>query len=307
MYNSANNPRELKDLILRRLGAPIINVEVTEEQIFSCIQQAIELYGEYHYDALNKSYVVVQLDEKQAKTGLIDLRQYKLFAVTRIVRKTNGVAYTLDGNATLSYVSDFLSGLTGGISKGNCSYYGPMGNMGDLSYYSQLMSYQNTIFDQLNPIPDYAYNTSTGYLNVIGNQKEGDILVLEVFSKYYMELDESMNANIVGSKNSIAGYAEQGLQNPWQNPFYGYEEPEIGDDTKDFADQQVYNVRWVKDYCTALVKYQNGYILSRHQGLQLPGGVTVDGLTILTEAKEEIARLRDELYSLEECSPIIMG
>ena len=43
-YNTYN-PKTLKDAILRRLGAPVINVEVTEDQIYDCIQRALELYG----------------------------------------------------------------------------------------------------------------------------------------------------------------------------------------------------------------------------------------------------------------------
>ena len=39
--NTARNPKELKDVILRRLGAPIINVELTEDMIYDCIQREI--------------------------------------------------------------------------------------------------------------------------------------------------------------------------------------------------------------------------------------------------------------------------
>nr|DAF95453.1 MAG TPA: neck protein [Myoviridae sp. ctCo31] len=49
MNTIISNPRQLKDLILRRLGAPVINIEITEEQIYDCIYRALELYGEYHY------------------------------------------------------------------------------------------------------------------------------------------------------------------------------------------------------------------------------------------------------------------
>ncbi|APD20561.1 head-tail adaptor Ad2 [Klebsiella phage KPV15] len=59
-YNTYN-PKTLKDAILRRLGAPVINVEVTEDQIYDCIQRALELYGEYHFNGLNKGYQVFWL------------------------------------------------------------------------------------------------------------------------------------------------------------------------------------------------------------------------------------------------------
>lgn len=312
MYNAANNPRELKDIILQRLGAPVVNVEVTEDQIFMSIQQALELYGEYHYEALNKSYLVINMSKEQASSGLFDLREYKLFAVTKIVRHGGSAMFTMDGNTTLNYFTDFIRGLAGGIPSGGCGYFGPMGVMGNMSYYSQLMSYQNMMFDQLNPLPDYSFNANTGYLNIQGNHREGELLILEVFNKYYMELDKSKQSNVAGSTNAIAGACSRpfvkGADNSWQNPYVNMEMPVAGAcGGNEFMDQNVYNVRWVKDFATALVKKLNGYILAKHQGLQLPGGVTVDGQRILAEADIEIKDLRDELYSLEEPLPILMG
>lgn len=312
MYNTANNPRELKDVILQRLGAPIVNVEVTEDQIFMSIQQALELYGEYHYEAMNKSFIVVHLSKEQAASGLINLGEYKLFAVTKIVRQGGGAMFTMDGNTTMNYFTDFMRGMASGIPVGSCGYFGPMGVMGNISYYSQLMSYQNTMFDQLNPLPDYSFNANTGYLNVQGNLREGELLVLEVFNKYYMELDKSVKANIVGSSNAIVGACARpvvvGADNEWQNPYVGLDGPIVGQcNANEFANQNVYNVRWVKDYATALVKRLNGHILGKHQGMQLPGGVTVDGDKLYLQADEELKNLKDELYNLEEPLPIIMG
>ena len=315
MYNSANNPRELKDLILHRLGAPIVNVEVTEEQIFMSIQQAIELYGEYHYEALNKSYLVMKLDAKQAATGLFDLSRYKLFAVTKIIRQGAGSLMTMDGNTTLNYFTDFIRGLAGGVPVGGCGYFGPMGVFGNLSYYSQLMSYQNMMQDQLNPLPDYSFNANTGHLSIIGNHREGELLIVEAYNKYYMELDESKNTDVIGSSNAVIGACadpkisgDDRMSSSWTNPFVGLDEPIIGHTSKnEFADQNVYNVRWIKDYSTALVKKLNGHILGKHQGMQLPGGVTIDGDKLYMQAVEEIKDLRDELYRLEEPLPILFG
>ncbi|WWS25364.1 hypothetical protein vBKpnAMK6_00422 [Klebsiella phage vB_Kpn_AM_K6] len=68
-----------------------------------------------------------------------------------------------------------------------------------------------------------------------------------------------------------------------------------------------YNNRWVKDYATALTKKLWGEILFKHQGLQLAGGVTVDGQTLKVEAQEEIERLREELDLLDPGCPILLG
>ena len=57
----------------------------------------------------------------------------------------------------------------------------------------------------------------------------------------------------------------------------------------------VWNDRWLKEYATCLIKRTWGNNLSKFAGLQLPGGVTLDGKQIYNEACEEIERLEKEM------------
>ena len=50
----------------------------------------------------------------------------------------------------------------------------------------------------------------------------------------------------------------------------------------------------LKKYCTELFRYQWGSNLIKLQGVALPGGVTLNGETILSEAKENIDKLEEE-------------
>jgi sporulation protein YlmC with PRC-barrel domain len=59
----------------------------------------------------------------------------------------------------------------------------------------------------------------------------------------------------------------------------------------------VWNDRFLKKYATALIKLQWGNNLSKFSGIQMPGGVTLDGVRIATEAKEEIDKIEEELIS----------
>ncbi|MGC7970027.1 neck protein, partial [Salmonella enterica] len=47
--------------------------------------------------------------------------------------------------------------------------------------------------------------------------------------------------------------------------------------------QGSYNNRWVKDYAHILAKELLGQVLARHQGMQLPGGVTLNGERLIEE------------------------
>lgn len=60
---------------------------------------------------------------------------------------------------------------------------------------------------------------------------------------------------------------------------------------------KVYNDPWLKHYCTALIKKQWATNVKKFQGLQLPGGVTIDGDKLYSEATDEIKTLEEELLN----------
>ena len=45
-----NTKEKLRDYIKRRLGAPLLRVELTEDMLNDCIDKAVEIYSEYGYD-----------------------------------------------------------------------------------------------------------------------------------------------------------------------------------------------------------------------------------------------------------------
>jgi hypothetical protein len=70
----------------------------------------------------------------------------------------------------------------------------------------------------------------------------------------------------------------------------------------------VYNDRMLKTYLTALIKRQWGNNLKKFEGVQLPGGVTMNGQQIFLEADAEIEKIEDKIRSMYEAPPMfIMG
>jgi len=57
----------------------------------------------------------------------------------------------------------------------------------------------------------------------------------------------------------------------------------------------VYNDKWLKKYVTALIKQQWGQNLSKFEGMQLPGGVTMNGMVILEAANAEVLKLEEDI------------
>jgi hypothetical protein len=65
----------------------------------------------------------------------------------------------------------------------------------------------------------------------------------------------------------------------------------------------IWDDMFMKDYTTALIKEQWGQNMSKFDGMQLPGGVTINGRTILEEAKQEIKDLRERMRLEQEVPP----
>jgi hypothetical protein len=62
----------------------------------------------------------------------------------------------------------------------------------------------------------------------------------------------------------------------------------------------VWNDRWLKEYATSLIKRNWGSNLKKFAGVQLPGGVMLNGQVIYDEAVEEIKSLEEEMQSKYE-------
>ncbi|QMV33795.1 neck protein [Escherichia phage P479] len=312
MATESYNPKQLKDAILRRLGAPITNIEVTTEQVYDCIQRALELYGEYHYNGYNKGYQAFyighdEVSQQKFRDGVFDLKGRNIFAVTQIIRTNVGSLTSMDGQATYPWFTDFvlgLAGINGGMGS-SCNSFGPNAFGADLGYFTQLMQYRSMMQDLMVPLPDYWYNDDTEQLKIMGNFRQGDVIVIEVYTKSYNGVD-SMVGNTAGY-----GFASADCDNPWNagaqwdNPARRISGMRAGEDLG--LQDGAYNNRWVKDYATALVKEVNGNVLAKHQGMMMPGGVTVDGVRLIEEARMEKERLREELDLLDAPTPILVG
>ena len=70
---------------------------------------------------------------------------------------------------------------------------------------------------------------------------------------------------------------------------------------------KMYNESWLKHYTTALIKKQWATNLKKFSGMQLPGGVTIDGNQLYQEALQEIKELEDDLLNKSAPLEFMMG
>lgn len=95
-YNKITNYYDFVQYVLRALGAPVINVEVADEQIQDRITDALQLYIEEHYDSVQEFYWLYKITEEDVKNGYIQVTP-EVLDITGIYTKTTSSNYDIDG------------------------------------------------------------------------------------------------------------------------------------------------------------------------------------------------------------------
>lgn len=377
-----NSLQDFITYIKRRLGEPVINVEIADEQIVQCINDAVQLFAERHYAGSKKVFYKQFITKDDVANNRIVVPS-NIIAITDIYHKNNNVwifdnakfnimdeirrqrkGYT--GNLTYFYISqsylslinnmlnpvhlyefnptthelipffkitdegspnilinndfnswtptnctiatgalDKLSGTTGFDIQANAIGICSIKYIHDTKRY---IRYRYTFsFDSLSPIPfDVIIQDSLG--NTIKSQQIQSSQVWSNNSIWFDYLDTHADDIVITiSFQATTGNEKISLSNPklYANNFIVYEAFETVSPQKSI---DVYNDRWVKDYATALAKLQWGSNLKKYSGVQMPGGVELNGQQIYDEAKEEIEQLREQLYTeFDEPPPFIIG
>ena len=245
----------LIDHCLRRLGEPVIEVNVDPDQIEDRVDDAIQLYQEFHSDATFRNYYSHEMIQTDIDNQYITLPDSILY-VTKMFRMSSGfglAGYPMPGMGVGAMHLGGMPTLGGGCQTG---IYGGLQGMAQLGMYLSLI---DTVL-RGSPLIDFARRQNRLY--VWGDTAEG------------------------GGLTAGMGVAIECYQtvNPEQFP-------------------SVYDDMFVKDYLTALIKEQWGQNMSKFEGMQLPGGVTISGRTMLEEARQEKTELRERMRLEQEVPP----
>ena len=228
---------QLKDYCLRRLGSPVIEINVDEDQIEDRIDDAFQFYREYHYDAVEMVYLKHQFSEQDITNQYISVPD-SVVGVNRILPFSN----KSDGTNIFSIRYQILLN----------DLYSLMSTQ--IIYYYQVKQELELINQILVGVKPVRFNRHMNRLYIdmdwTGDAAVGDWIIVEC----YRILD-----------------------------------PETYRD--------VYNDMFLKRYCTALIKRQWGENLKKFNGVQLPGGVTINADQIYQDALTEITQIESEMQS----------
>lgn len=300
--------QELADFALRQLGGGIINVEVTDAQLEDCIELAVQHFHEYHFDGIVRDYIVHKITGTQIT--LSDATNYvvggKIVSADKKTSATitNVSVNTITINHQIGY-DKFV--INQAVTDGNLNNPTTITNitLGDID--NGWVAADDNIVGV------------TKILNITSILGSGDYMFNMQYQIMMTELQALTKAgasmywqtlNYLGHLDFIMRKEKNYSFNRRQNRLYleiaWGSDITVGDlvvaevyraiDENEYP--EVYDDIWLKRYVTALVKKQWGINLSKYTGMQLPGGLTYNGLQIYEQAMTDIQKLEDEaLYS----------
>jgi hypothetical protein len=269
--------QELKDYCLRKLGYPVIEINVDDAQIEDRLDDALLLFSEMHYDGTERVFLPKQLTQTDIDQQYIDLEAPTVADPSKNI--VAAPAMDPDGNSILSVVRVFQMFNTLGGSAGV--------NIFDAKYQIALSDL-------------FGLYSSTGSGFTMGSIQHYDITRRHLgLLQDYLTPEKAVRFSKVTNKI----YLDAAWKDYQPGDWLMFEAYKILDAERY---PEIYNDRILKAYTTALIKKQWGSNLSKYNGISLAGGVTLNGSQIFTEAIQEIDLLEKEMASRYELPPDFM-
>jgi len=229
-----NSRESLKQYALRRLGAPVIEINVDDEQLEDRLDDAFALFSDYHYDAISRLYLQHMVTTEDQTNGFFTIDDsiisvVKLFPVSVQTMNMFDIRYQVRLNDFYNF------------------------NNVSMIHYTMTRNHLALLDFLFNTLPTVEFNRHQHQIALTGLDWQNDVQVGQFI-----------------------------VIECWQI---------VDPDT--YTD--IYNDRWLKDYTTALFKRQWASNLKKYGGIQLPGGVILNGQILFDEAQEELIMLRKQV------------
>jgi hypothetical protein len=271
--------QELIDYCLRKLGAPVLEINVAMEQIEDLVDDAIQLFNERHFDGVYQTYLKYKVTQEDIDRGRAKGIDGVGVTSTSVTTNIVGTATTFNyyENSNYLQVPNHVIGVnkvfhfegSNSIASGMFSikyqlflndiyYWGST----ELLTYSMVKTYLEDINFLLTTQKQIRFNKRQDrlYLDIDWSSlKEGEYLIIDCY--------RMMNPN-------------------------------------DYS--KVWNDSFIKPYLTALIKKQWGQNLIKFQGVKLPGGVELNGRQLYDDGQREIDVIIEKMSLTYELPPLDM-
>ena len=276
---------ELKEYCLRQLGAPVLEINVADEQIDDLLDDTLQYFNERHYDGVEKTFLKYQITQddinrgRGSGSGSVGVTTTGVGIVT-----TTGTSTNVSGLGTVTsnfyetsnfiQVPDSVIGIEKIFKFDTSSISGGMFSIKYQLFLNDLYFF--------NSVDLLTYRMTKSYLEDIDMLLTTDkqIRFNQRQNRLYLDIDwDAQEAN-----NFLVIECYRAL------------------DPADYS--KVFNDSFVKKYLTAAIKRQWGQNLIKFQGVKLPGGVELNGRAIYEDGQRELDEIRQRMSSDYELPPM---
>lgn len=264
----------LIDYCLRQLGAPVLEINVADEQIDDLVDDAIQYFNERHYDGVEKMYLKYKITQEDIDRGRA--KNTDGVGIVTTTGSSSGTTFNFYETSNYIQVPDSVIGIekifkfdTSSISGGMFSIKYQL-FLNDLYYFNSVELLQYAMVKTYLEDIDHLLTTDK---QVRFNKRQ---------NRLYLDIDWGSES----ADNWLILECYRAL------------------DPVDFS--KVYNDSFVKKYLTALIKRQWGQNLIKFQGVKLPGGIELNGRQIYDDAERELQDIKQRMTLEYEMPPLDM-
>jgi hypothetical protein len=229
-----NSRQTLIDYALRAIGAPVIEINVDEDQVEDRVDEAMQFYQEYHSDSIVRNYRKHLVTAEDVTNGYVTVPDSMIF-VNNIF--PIGASTSQSGMFSVDYQMHF-----------------------------------NDMYNLRNPGGLIDYEMTKQYMAMIDLKVNG-MSQRSTFSRHQNRLYVEGDDLVEGIYIIVEGHEVL--------------------DPETYTD--IYNDMLLKKYLVALIKRQWGANLIKFEGMQMPGGVTLNGRQIYDDAISDIEKIEETM------------
>lgn len=268
--------QELIDYCLRKLGAPILEINLDDDQIDDAVDDALQYFYERHFDGVERMYLKYKITESDINRGKAKYDTGVGIVTTTGTSNISGIGTTtFNFYETSNYIQvpDSVIGIEKVFKFDTSSISGGMWSikyqlfLNDLYYFNSVELLQYAMVKSYLEDIDFLLSTDK---QVRFNKRQ---------NRLYLDIDWGAK-----SKDTFIVLDCYRILDP--NHF-----------------TKVYNDSFLKKYLTSLLKRQWGQNLIKFRGVKLPGGIELNGREIYEDAEKEIENIRQRMSMDYELPP----
>jgi hypothetical protein len=309
---------ELIHWCLRKLGAPVVEINVDDDQIEDRIDEALMYFRDYHFDGIERVYVPHQISaskfelsedfDADVTRGVLITGEnsgatataYDKSADKRTIRfkSLNGKIFENGENLIVDAVTEKAKLLRPVLGDVDNKYITLSQKV--ISVTNVIPQQSSTIGGNLGGMFDFQYQFA---LHNMFNLASTDLVTYDIY-KRYISTWEFMFRGTKGIRfNRKTDRMYLDVQD-WTVDRWVVIEAWAALDANTY--KEIYMDEFVREYACALIKLQWGTNMKKFTGITLPGGVTMNGQVLYDEAKTELDTLRERVRKEFQLPPDFM-